>query len=117
MSQLKALLVACAGVGAALVATPAVAAEALCTPTEVAVFLNRIHVRCEQPTRDGNRTIWFFAVPTSNAQRANRFLSTATTALVASRTLRFHYDAGNTSGAAFGCLAFDCRVADTTILY
>ena len=117
MSPLKALLVACVGFGAASVTTPAVAAEATCTPTEVAVFDNRIHVRCEQAVRDGTRTIWFFAVPTSQALRANRFLTTATTALVASRTLRFLYKAGDTSGTDFECLAHNCRVPEATILY
>jgi hypothetical protein len=92
-----------------LLASPATAAEYLCTPMEVAVFANRIHIRCSASHSDGGSTIWFWAVPTSDAQWANRVLSTATTGMVAGRKLYLTFTPGDTSGQDFGCLAKDCR--------
>src|SRR6266567_3302497 len=75
----------------ALVSTMALSASALavdfnCTPTTVGVFTNRIHVQCTTSTTDGSSVISFFAVPVTDAQFANRFLTMASTALAAGRS-------------------------------
>jgi hypothetical protein len=97
--------------------TPAMAAEFFCTPTEVAVHANRVHVRCSTAAQDGGASIGFWAISTSDAQIANRFVSTATTALVSGRSLRLYYDAGKTPGTSFGCLASDCRTPWAIAIY
>ncbi len=80
-----------------------------CTPVEVAVYEGRLHIRCAAGVADGAATIYFWAIPAAKAQFANRFLSLGSTALVAGRHLAFLYTPGDTSGAAFGCAASDCR--------
>ena len=97
--------------------TPVMAADFTCNPAEVAVFPERIHVKCSSSAADGSATIWFWAISTSDAQRANRFLSTATTALVSGRTLRFSFKPGDASGVSFGCLAKDCRTPWAIAIY
>ncbi|MBM3744313.1 MAG: hypothetical protein FJW34_00775 [Acidobacteria bacterium] len=89
----------------------AAAVDFTCDPTEVAVYANRIHVKCAQSHKDGAAVIWYWAVPVTDAQWANRFLSTSTTALVSGRKLVLQFTAGDTSGTSFGCLAKDCRKA------
>lgn len=97
------------GAALALVSANAFASEYACTPTTVCVYGNRIHVTCTgAPTANGS-TIYFWAVSTSNAETANRFLSMASTALVAKRTMAMSYTTTDTSGASFGCAASDCR--------
>ncbi len=86
------------------------AADFICEPTEVAVYQGRLHVRCSQTVNDGGDIIRFWAVSTANAQHANRFLTLAASALVSGRNLKMSYTPGDTSGAAFGCQANDCRV-------
>lgn len=93
-----------------IITTPTFAASFMCTPTEVAVFKSRIHTRCSSAAKDGTTNIWFWAVSTSDAQHANRFLSTASSALISGRKILFAYNSGDTSGKSFGCLAKDCRV-------
>lgn len=80
-----------------------------CTPVEVAVYEGRLHVRCSQGVVDGSATIYFWAIPATKAQYANRFLSLGSTALVAGRKLAFLYTPGDTSGVSFNCQASDCR--------
>ena len=87
-----------------------------CTPIEVAVYEGRLHVRCAAGVADGGATIYFWAIPATKAQFANRFLSLGSTALVAGRHLAFLYTPGDTSGAAFGCAASDCRNVYAVIL-
>ncbi len=84
------------------------AADVACTPSNVIVFSNRVHIRCEE-TFGGIR---FFAAPTSNAAHVSRILSVITTATVAGRTVVVFYDPANTSGTAIGCAASDCRLID-----
>lgn len=79
-----------------------------CTPVEVGVYSNRVHVKCASYALDGT-AIWFFAVPTSDTGNSNRFLTTANSALVSGRPLAVLYNAGDTSGAAWGCAADNCR--------
>lgn len=87
------------------------AASASCTPADVTVFTSRIHIRCSQGTADGANTIYYFAVPTTDATFANRFMTIATTALVSGRRFVINFTSG-ASGASYGCLASDCRPAN-----
>ncbi len=77
-----------------------------CTPTEVATFPERLHVRCSTAAGGG---IVFFAVPTTNHEHAARILSSLLSAHMARRTLVIGYDTTDTSGTAFGCAQNDCR--------
>jgi hypothetical protein len=85
---------------------PALAAEASCVPVQVAVYINRLHVRCAAAVGG----IRYFAMATSDAALSARVLSILTTAQVAGRTLGIEYEPSDTTGAAIGCLAADCRV-------
>ena len=82
------------------------AAAHTCTPTGVAAMTSRIHVRCSAAAPGG---IVFFAVPTSDANRAARMLAMFQTALAAGRGLTIFYDPADSSGVAYGCAASDCR--------
>jgi|ERR1044072_157315 hypothetical protein len=86
----------------------AAAATTTCTPIQVAIFSNRIHVRCAAPVGG----ISYFAFPTSNATQADRYLSMLLDAQVAHRNLTVWYDPNTTSGTSYGCLASDCRPID-----
>jgi len=95
----------------ALALTPAAQADDItCTPLEVSVFPERVHVRCTTAVGDGGDSIIFWAVSTADADNANRFITLATTALVAGRDLVLGYTPGDTSGTVFGCGANNCRV-------
>ena len=87
----------------------AAAADITCSPTEVAVYPNRVHVVCSANQTDGGSTILYWAVPSSDAHLANRFMAIASTALVSGRTLVLRYLPGDLSGQSFGCLSQDCR--------
>ena len=82
------------------------AATALRTPTAVAHFDARVHVRCSVPISG----ITYFAVSTSNNNRAARVLALLTTALAAGRDITIFYDPNDTSGTSIGCAASDCRL-------
>ncbi len=85
---------------------PARAASAACTPTEVVVFSNRVHVRCFAD-RDGIR---FFAVPTANEELAHRVETFGIAAIGFAKALHIEFDPRDeTSGPAFGCRPHDCR--------
>lgn len=79
---------------------------ALCTPTAIAAFTNRIHVRCSVPISG----IYFFAARTSDTGFATRVLAVLTSAYLLGRDLYIQYDPADTSGAAIGCAASDCRL-------
>jgi hypothetical protein len=87
-----------------------------CTPVEMAGYESRLHIRCAVGVPDGAATIYFWAIPATKTQFANRFLSLGSTALVAGRHLAFLYTPGDTSGTAFGCAASDCRNVYAVIL-
>ena len=78
----------------------------VCKPVETMVWTNRIHVRCEAPV-DGKFP--FFAVSTVDAKLANRMMVLMQAAQLSDRYLQIVFDAADTSGAAFGCNANDCR--------
>ena len=70
-------------------------------------------MRCATALSDGDSVI-YFAVPASDAAYANRFVTLATTALTAGRTLTIGYDFGKATdlnNVAFGCVASSCRYA------
>jgi zona occludens toxin (predicted ATPase) len=77
-----------------------------CTPSQIAVFTNRIHMRCTTTTADG---IYYFAVSTADPAAASRFLSIFTTAKVSSKNVYMYYTTSDTTGTAWGCLASNCR--------
>lgn len=92
-----------------------------CTPANVMVAGNRIHVRCvnkkpgvswspSHDPEDRKIDIRFFAAPTANEKFANRVQSLMQTALVAGKKLRIRYNMDDiTNGPKFGCLKHDCR--------
>lgn len=90
-----------------LIAAPAGQTWTSCTPAAVAVFPERIHVRCANSVGGG---IIFFALSTQDASHAARMLSTLTTAHAMGRTLNILYDPADTSGTAIHCAESDCRL-------
>lgn len=76
-----------------------------CTPANVAVFTSRIHVKCTVATGG----IQYFAYPARDTANASRFLSLLGTAAVGGKQVDILYDTADTSGAAYGCAASDCR--------
>jgi hypothetical protein len=85
---------------------PANAAIVKCQPDEVAVWPNRIHLRCETAIAG----VSYFAVPVTDAAHAARMLSLMSTALAAGRSMLVIYEPSDTSGAAIGCPANNCRL-------
>jgi hypothetical protein len=84
---------------------PEAAGWVSCTPITVAVYVNRIHVKCAAAIGG----VQYFAFPTTDSASASRFLSVISAAQVAGRTLTILYDPADTSGTAYGCQASDCR--------
>ncbi len=80
---------------------------------DVEVFTNRVLVHCSaalpapgSPVING---INWFGVPTTDSASASRFLGLFQTALLSGKTLVLYLDPADTSGAAWGCDAADCR--------
>jgi hypothetical protein len=115
---MKKLIVAAVLLGSLIVAGSASAATFTCTPVDVLVATNRIHIKCSTAVLDGSSSIrWFAVSATADVPFANRFLTIGTTALVAGRNVMFTWTAGDTSGTAFGCAAADCRKAAAVNLF
>jgi hypothetical protein len=93
--------------GLSLASVPAFADSASCTPSNVAVLSNRIHVKCAASVAGG---IWYFALSTSDTAHANRTLSLLSTALAGGRTLSIDYNPSTTAGTSIGCQSNDCRL-------
>lgn len=87
-------------------ANPVLGASYVCTPTGVAAFDTRVHVRCSAAAPGG---IYFFAVSTNDSGRASRYLSVFTTAKVTGKNITIYYNTTDLSGAAWGCSNADCR--------
>jgi hypothetical protein len=89
-------------------ATRASAAETavICSPTGVATFSGRIHVRCGQSFSG----IAFFAYRSSDSAGAARYMSMATSALISGRNVRIFYDPADLTGASIGCQTSNCRL-------
>jgi hypothetical protein len=79
-----------------------------CTPTGVAAFIDRVHVRCS-PAAPGN-IMYFAYCSRSDSALASRFLSIFTTAKVTGKNLDIFYDPNDDSGTACGCSTSDCQV-------
>lgn len=89
--------------------TPSLAGEFYdCRPTDVTVWVDHVHVKCDKATSSG---IAFFAVPTASADPAHvaRVLSVMLVARATGMKVEVEYDPSDTSGTDFGCLAHDCR--------
>ena len=98
----------------AIVSTQAFAESFLCTPSQVAAFNNRVHVRC---TAAAPNNISFFAVCSdTDPGFASRALSIFTTAKVTAKNITVFYTASDTSGASCGCLTSDCRLATGAVV-
>ena len=78
----------------------------ICTPTGVATFSSRIHIRCAQSFSG----IVFFAYESSDSAGAARYMSMATSALISGRDVWIFYDPEDLSGAHIGCQTSDCRL-------
>lgn len=100
---------------AAPVAAPAASLFA-CTTSSVAVYNNRVDVQCTTAPTD-DTSVYYFAVPTTDAGNAARYLSLFTTARITGKVIYLTYTAGDISGAAWGCQAGDCRAISGVRLY
>jgi hypothetical protein len=80
-----------------------------CIPSSVAVFPTRIDVQCPTAPLD-DTSVYYFAVPTTDAGNAARYLSLFTTARITGSSISLWYTPGDTSGAAWGCQATNCRL-------
>ena len=78
----------------------------VCTPAGVATFVGRIQVRCTQSFSG----VVLFSVGSSDTAAAARFMSLATSAMIAGRNVRITFDPAEQSGAPVGCLPADCRL-------
>ena len=107
---MRRMLVLCALVLGLAIVENASAAETWtdCVPAGVATFSNRVHVRCSAAVGGG---ILYFAMQTNDSAAAARFVSVASSALIAGRTLKIQYDPADLTGGAFGCATGDCRRA------
>jgi hypothetical protein len=87
--------------------TEAVKASYLCYADNVAVFENRIHVRCTTAAAGG---IGYFAFRNTDAAQTARHLSLLLVAYTTDSGIWVYYDPNDTSGGAWGCNVSDCRV-------
>jgi hypothetical protein len=107
LSIIPAMLLVLAAAAASIRQGNAAQTVGTCTVSGVAVFDNRIHVRCSVPV--GGFT--FFAVAVSNSANAARLLTLFNSARTYNRQLSIWYDPNDLTGASFGCQNSDCRVA------
>lgn len=92
---------------AELVRAAKTAGWSTCTPARVAVFSNRVHVKCAV----ANAGILYYAFPTTDQAAAARILAILNSALLTGRSLTVLNDpADTTSGPPVGCQASDCRL-------
>ena len=80
-----------------------------CTLDSIVSANVRVVAHCATPYNDGGSLIYWFAYPTSDSANASRMLSLLETARATNMSVTFYFDAGDTSGTAFGCQANDCR--------
>lgn len=65
--------------------------EAFCAPVDVSSLRDRVQLQCADDVRDGGESLRLFVVPAADAEFANRFLNTASAALVGGRVLVVQY--------------------------
>jgi hypothetical protein len=80
-----------------------------CTPNQVGVFTNRVHVRCTTSVNISGNLIYYWAYPTSDSAGASRFLSLFETAKATGTTVTVFYDPNDLTGSTFSCGNSDCR--------
>jgi hypothetical protein len=78
----------------------------LCNVQGVAVFSTRVHLHCGAPISG----ITYFAQLSDDKNRANQTLGALLTAQATGATVMVRFDLDDTSGAASGCAAGDCRL-------
>lgn len=83
-----------------------------CEPIQVAIFVDRAHVLCEQGIGD----IVFFAVPTSDVERIDWYLTIIMDAMNSDKRLVVYTDLNDLGGNSFGCQILDCRIIFGLIL-
>ena len=81
-----------------------------CTPSNVATFTDRVHVRCTTGAQPNNKIFYFSYCSTKDSAQASRFLSVFTTAKATGKNLGIYYNQTDLSGASCGCSTSDCRV-------
>ena len=79
-----------------------------CEAVEVLEFSKRIHVKCSNPIEHGQHTIKYISIDTNDKNKANRFTSLATTAVVSGITFRVKMS-GDPDKNPSGCSFSDCR--------
>jgi hypothetical protein len=112
LAEIVLILIILVGVLSSSVATQAQAPSIV----DVAVFNNRVHVRCTSKFITVNSGVspeitgveWL-AVPTSDNATSSRYLSLFETALLSGKPLTFYLDPMDLSGGAWGCGTGDCR--------
>jgi len=65
--------------------------ETTCTPVDVTSFRDRVQLQCVEEVRDAFENVRLFMVPAADTDFANRFLNTASAALVGGRVLVVRY--------------------------
>lgn len=81
----------------------------LCTPLEVIEWSDRVAVTCSNSITLNSNTVWYMAIGVTDAEKAKRFVSMATAALVSGR--KFYGDVPTVGGGSpAGCLAGNCRI-------
>lgn len=79
-----------------------------CQAVEVLEFSKRIHVKCSNPIKHGQHTIKYISIDTLDKDKANRFMSLATTAVVSGLTFLVRMS-GDPAKNPSGCSFSDCR--------
>jgi hypothetical protein len=79
-----------------------------CKAVEVMEFDNRIHVRCANTKGMGQDQVRYVAIDKRDKERANRFASMATAAVLAGKVFQVNIPVGS-GGNAPGCARRDCR--------
>ena len=79
--------------------------------SNVAVFENRIHVKCATVNVVGTNNVYYYAYPTGSfaGYTASRLLAVGQTAFVLDKGVWIYYEA-NTSYNPTGCNTGDCRL-------
>ena len=90
-------------------AAPTAGVTFTCSPDLVVSANIRVVAHCATGYFTGTTNIYWFAYPTSDSGNASRMLSLFETAKATGSTLTFYFDTADLSGAAYGCLASDCR--------
>lgn len=84
-----------------------------CTIANLAVFTNRIHVKCTTTVLVGTDYVQYFSAPgdSANALSTNRFLMMLNTAYAMGKHVALYYIMDSTQNPT-GCNFWDCRKID-----